>query len=268
MLYKCLMDWAPRDGVSVERRGGSNGTADDGIDMSALRQFLHYPGSTPRQSRAVVWVPMQLSFHAFYITPYQQGRTAAMAPYALPVIASQIELSPNKMLQANESVRSALFNIIFCCVECKIGTSALIESLNNIVESKGWMSFVDAKDRRNMKLHDRRCIVREAVMVQNETNHIIASQHEAEDIAGLYLHHGTTTKLSVVAAALKNHTDNTREHQSVSVKRFSSFFEPKMLFVATDRSHNPEKHPNMPALGRGGAGPGKFAFVGKLSAYQ
>lgn len=259
-LYEFMLKKLPRQGVSTERRGGSNGTADH-VDMKAVRQLLHVPGSTPRQSRGMVPVLHDKTCYSYYVQPYQPAHKVVSYPYSIPVKAGQLEITRNKLKEAPVIVEYALR----VCVETKVLAAAAIDALNKRItaSSGGWSSLMSdqsAKARARMHRHKHRLIVTEAVRVQQETDRIAKEKH-GSDILGAVLEEAGGSKLSLVSAALDLHVDRTRSHSSFP--KLQSFFEPKFLMVVPSRSCSPRKHHNIPPLGRGGAGSGKFVSACK-----
>lgn len=257
-LYGFLVQRLPKKGVSTERKGGSNGSGTaETIDSKACRKLFHYPGSTPRQSRGVVFVLHNKRCWVFYTKAYQVKHEVTCYPYAVPVMAGQLELTPEVIAEGPPK----LFDVLRVCVESKILVAAVVGALNTRIAIGSWKSFMPPKYHRKIDYHRGRLIVSEAVKVQSATNRKIAEQHDPTDRTSIMLHHASTPKWSVVSSALDVHEDNTREHPEHP--EYAAFFEPKLLFPVPNRSSGTGENGNMPALGRGGGGFGVFMFACK-----
>jgi len=78
-IYNYLSNILPRSGTGTERKGGSNGNAKN-FDVKALRRFLHFPGSTSRQSKGVVIVLKGTLCYVFYSQPYERELVHQVLP--------------------------------------------------------------------------------------------------------------------------------------------------------------------------------------------
>lgn len=260
-VARFLMGRLPKKGVSVERKGGSNGTFDN-VDPEMVRRLFHLPGSCPRASRGAVWIPQGL-LHCFYMNCYEAKLQVEHYEYAMPASAGQLELSVGMMEKGAPEV---LFDLLRVQVESKLIVGAFIAALNTRIQAGGFGSLLSNTTTKVLQVMSRtaldrnrnRCIVQEAVAVQEATNERIRKQHKPEDHAVMVLHHATTTKLSVIATALHTHIDRTRKH--VDHPKATSFFETKILLTVPDHAGDLERYPDLPALGRGGAGRGQFVI--------
>jgi hypothetical protein len=107
-LLSHVLGRLPKGGIQADRMGGSNGLASN-VDIVSLLRYLHLPGSTPRQSRGLVWVPYGKSLRAFYCQAYTSTYTIKQYEYALPWgDTGQLELAPRQLEEAPSVVTEVL----------------------------------------------------------------------------------------------------------------------------------------------------------------
>jgi hypothetical protein len=249
-LHNFFHSHLPKEGLSTDRVGGSNGTSQF-INNKALSKFLRLPGITPRQSRSVVVIPKGFDVHVFYVNPYHTKKVVKHYKYAIPTFAGQIRLCKSWL----KTAPSCVYTILSMQVDCKVLMGAIAKSLNTIIKANGWSSLVAVVPQKLKKFHNYRLLCQEAVLVQEATNSRVQHLFGPDQLVETTFFLAATTKISVVESALFNHRDNTRKHPDHP--KLFSFFEPKTLHVVPSKSHDK----TFPPLGRGGAGRGKFVFA-------
>lgn len=267
-MRRRMSDLSPRNGMSTERVGGSNGLAEN-VDMKSLLKFLHYPGSSPRQSRGTVYVLKGKTCYLFYVKPYQVKHEVTSHKYAIPVKASQVRLSVKKMRESSDTARSGIMKTQASFVESKVVMGCVLDSLNERIKSQGWLSVVSSQDKKKMKRHNHCTIASEAVAVQKATNSAIARQRAGDvdnKIERVSTHHAMVPVYSLVETPLFRHQDNTRPHPYFP--EASAFLESKIVLVDHELSRNPGRHGDDLPRGRGGAGPGLHVFAGACASLR
>jgi hypothetical protein len=256
-LYKFMLDCLPRNGVSTERMGGSNGTAER-VDAKAFKELLLYSGSTPRDSQGAVWALKDTELHVYYVTPYERYRVVHFC-YAMPVMAGQFRLTRTKLRKAPKKF-AVLAEV---CVTSKLTMAEALDVLNRRIKKSenGWWSFSPSSKTKILPTFKHTLIATEAVTVQQATNEHIRGLHPDGNLTDIVMHHAMTTSMTVVSTALGMHVDHTRKHPLGSGWR--SFIEPKLLLTVPGRSYNSKRHDGqeIPPLGRGGAGEGIFTYA-------
>ena len=262
-LYRYAESLMKRGGVSTERKGGANGTGDDDldwVDWNAFSKMVHYPGSTPRQGRGVILVFMGKKCLVCYVQPYKEDYNIIIYPYSIPVRANQIKLDLAKLNAAPPKV----LEVLKLQVDAKLMAAEVLGALNDRVqqEKAGWRAVLNPEKKYHRKLgpHAKRLVGSAAVAVQRATNARIASCHEGSTDAGkIFAHHFCATMHTILMAAVFYHYDHTKKH--IDLPNALDFLEIKMLFVIPSCCGDLKAFPNMPALGRGGAGPGQFMLA-------
>ena len=167
-----LVQRMPKNGVSTERRGGSNGTADE-PDPKALRQLLHCPGSSPRRSQGCVFVLVGLTLHVFCVAACEGNFVIRHFPCATPRMAAQRQLLPSDLAKAP----MGLLQSIHAGIEAKLLTATALDALNKHITQFGWTSLVPHRFRPQMLIHSKHLVASEAVSVQMAVNDAIAKIH-------------------------------------------------------------------------------------------
>jgi hypothetical protein len=224
-----------RGSMEIARVGGSNGVAQVSKEFFTM---LHLPGITPRKSYAVMWYPVETKWLFFYISPYKTTRTLACRAYSQPMPGGQFQITKKKLLHASCPVN--LDSVLERFVTVKAESAPLVSSLSRTVLEPR-IGFTACRD---------------ANTVQHATN---AVARRCADRSGnkdeFFLHLLTSCSFTVVAYATCLHIDTPRKHPFLP---FQGFWENKWVIDVPLQGTN---DPGQPALGRGGAGRGKFAMA-------
>jgi hypothetical protein len=221
--------------METGRLGGSNGFAH--LSKEFLK-MLHLPGITPRKSHAVVWLPVKTKWVYLYISPYHQVRKLCCRAYSQPLPGGQVRLSAEMF--HSPSFPKFLRTIMKDFLLVKAESAPLVHSLNTSIFPKmcGFRACVHAN------------------IVQNVTNCIarICAKRK-NDPEEFYYHLLTTCTFTVISYATRLHVDTPKKHCLLKMK---SFWENKLLMEVPSRGTHDVKGL---ALGRGGAGRGKFVLA-------
>jgi len=244
-IFAFLNDRLQRDGVAIVR-SNNNSAADmdplERVDPKGFRQLLHSPTLTPRQSRGVVFVPKGSTLHNFYVDPYESEHTIRHSTHELPMLSGVLQFAPDTL----GVLPLKLLEVFRTSIDATVLATAAIDALNQKISSFRWHMTLPKCKRVKWGSHNCRLIVSEAVAAQNSTNTAISDMHGDEDYTAKYLHHVCTSRFTVVKTAVDE--DGTS-------------FGSKLLFDAPNRCADLKQFPDSPALGRGGAGPGYFAYT-------
>ena len=256
--YEFYHNRLPKGGISLDRKGGSNGTADS-LELKHFLKLLKLPGGTPRQSRGVIYVVSGKTIHVFYIATNLTERTGKHYAYPMPVPAGQIGVKKCWFEKStmDDTHMEKLIEVLQLQAESKVCVHGKIKELNRrLQEDGGWAGLVSQVSNKVRDFHNQRLLVTEAIAVQDKTNRILSDTiHKNQERLSLWFL-TVSAKLSLVECPLMFHQDKTRKHPDMSTAE--SFLEPKTLHLAPCKSSN---IPTDPPLGRGGAGCGQYVYA-------
>lgn len=231
-----LEDRLKHGGFEVNRTGGSNGIIKPTKEML---DFMHVPSTTPRQSKACIWVPHtnQRQWHVLYINCYKNDNTRHVTKftYSNPQRGGQINVTD----KLTSELGTGTTNILLASAKCKATMPTLCKSLQNKTQNH--------IPTRAIASHASVC---QSIINQFTKNTTKTEQHFYKTLL-------QTCKITLLLSAVKNHVDvaNSKSSCIDAQKSIKAFFETKILFRSRSKSNISTK-----ARGRGGDGPGSFVF--------
>jgi hypothetical protein len=221
--------------MEIGRMGGSNGIAH--VSKEFLK-MLHLPGITPRKSHGVLWFPLKTKWIYLYISPYHKYRKLCCRSYCQPLPGGQVHISKDCLL--SPSCPKFFKSIVNDFLMAKAESAPLVDSLNSLCLYKKF-GFIACRD---------------ANVVQNATNCIARLCAKRKNDPKEFVHHLLTScSITVISYATRLHVDTPKVHRLFKAK---SFWENKLLVeVPSQGTHDLRGL----ALGRGGAGRGKFVMA-------
>jgi hypothetical protein len=225
-----------RGGFEISRVGGSNGMA------HVLKEFFRMlPGITPRKFCAVMWFPMQTKWLFFYISPYKEKHHLSCREYSQPMPGGQVQIS-NKTFY-DERFPKYLQTSLVDFITIKSESAPLVSSLNTSIFKPyfGIAACLKAIIIQEMMNYIARLCVRKNGCHSHNNAH--------------FMHLLTLCSFTIVAYATRLDVDTPKHHPFLP---YQGFWENKWVINVPLYSMN---NSNEPALGQGGAGPGRFTFA-------
>jgi hypothetical protein len=229
----------PHGGYEVMRLGGSNG--DVCVNRNLFR-FMHLADTGPRQSHGSLWIPSRNSrkWHMLYINCFaSKKRKVTSFSYAQPVEGGQFLLTRKDVCFPPKDAYSKM---LFLFAQTKALSPNICLALS--------MFF-------NKSTGDDRNVASHATIMQSYTNNTLRGISDSDN--SFYANTLFSSNFTLLLHPVSNHIDVCSplsiNHPLKGVT--TSFFENKVLFVSPKMS---TFDLNGPALGRGGAGRGKFVF--------
>jgi hypothetical protein len=219
--------------MEISRVGGSNGNAHVSAEFLKM---LHLPGITPRKSHGVMWYAVKTKWYFLYISPYKKKRKLCCRPYCQPLPGGQARISRTKFSKSPRYFKSVFKDFLLTKAE----SAPLVSSLNKAI----------------FRPHLGMPACREANSVQEASNCIARlSARIKHDPEQFFFHLLSSCSFTIIAYATRLHVDTPKAHPFIPVK---GFWENKWIIDVPSKSTHDVTGP---ALGRGGAGRGKFVFA-------
>jgi hypothetical protein len=219
--------------MEISRVGGSNGEAH--VSKEFLK-MLHLPGITPRKSHGVMWYPVKTKWYFLYISPYNKKRKLRCRPYCQPLPGGQARISRKKFSKCPLYFKMVFKDFLLTKAE----SAPLVASLNKAL-------FVP---RIGIAACSEANIVQEA---SNSLARLFATIKNDDD--QFLFHLLSSCSFTIIAYATRLHVDTPKVHPFLPLK---GFWENKWIIDVPSQS---TRDLTQPALGRGGAGRGKFVFA-------
>lgn len=218
----------PKKGWENHRVGGSSGLAV--ATSETMKYWNEHAGSSPRKTIGCKLIPDGHKWHTFYMSPYESSpvNAAKHHVYSQPQRGGQIRLDNSIVAMAPAFFAAYTFVRVLSAPVCQAVGEAIHQS-----------------------------IVPEAVAKQEAVNRIciVGTDGDVQDRAVSLLKLMNWYRYTLVAHAMGKHVDTGTKLSAVNCP---GFIENKVILAAPERSTNVGTGL---ALGRGGAGPGVFAWA-------